>query len=643
MVQSFEHSGCGSSSIRRVQPSGCVPTDNLGIEASAPSHTGPLLAGAALRGKHIFVTGGTGFLGKVWLAYLLEHAPDIGSVTLLVRGRQGRDGTERVRAAFATSPVFRRLRARHGPGLAAFLQSTIRVLQGEVTRAGCGLRLDVQRALRAHIDLTVHFAGVTDFEADPLTALAVNIDGLRHLVDMLQGGAEASSEAEPPVSVQGGERANNLQGEGERWGATHSFRPPFGGKVGERVLDSLPNTRGHVTAAPPEQRHPPRVLFCSTAFVAGNQSGNIAETVTPGCSPNGILFDVDEEIEALSRLRNISDKGARVSAALERAAKLGWPNVYTFSKALAEHWLALHGGPYTTIVRPSIVESARAFPFPGWNEGINTSAPLVWLLSQPFRRFPTRSAHFFDVVPVDDVAKGLSLVCAALLSGRHRAVYHLASGDQNPLTFARAVDLTALGVRRRFGRAHATRLQRYVLQHLDAVPSRFVAPQSMLLDLMAGGLRQAKALLRQSDRMPDALLSRRKQWLAHLRAKEREVGRMQSLLRLYRPFIRENNYRYITRNIRELSRAMLPGERETWAFDLRSLDWYAYWLYAQIPGLERWSLPLMEGERVPLDVAADDLSAVDWDTWPAPFTRDRQANALPLTAAALPLAAEVGT
>ena len=583
MVQSFEQSGCDSSGIRRVQPSGRVTSERAESGASAGSGTGPLVVAAALRGKHMLVTGGTGFLGKVWLAYVLEYAPDVGSVTLLVRGRQGRDGTERVRAAFATSPVFRRLRALHGANFGAFLQRKIRVLQGEVTRPGCGLRLDVQHALRAQLDLTVHFAGVTDFEADPLTALAVNIDGLRHLVEMLQGGAELSASTEAP-----------------------------------------------------------RILFCSTAFVAGNQSGSIAETVTPGCSPTGLLFDVDEEIEAFSRLRAISDKGARVSAALERAAQLGWPNVYTFSKALAEHWLALHGGPSTTIVRPSIVESARAFPFPGWNEGINTSAPLVWLLSQPFRRFPTRSTNFFDVVPVDDVAKGLSLVSAALLTDRHRAVYHLASGDQNPLTFARAVDLTALGVRRRFGHAHATRLQRYVLQHLDAVPSRFVAPQSMLLDLMAGGLKQAKTLLRQADRLPEALLSRRKQWLAHLRAKEREVGRMQSLLRLYRPFIRENNYRYITRNVRELSRAMLPSERETWAFDLRSLDWYAYWLYAQIPGLERWSLPLMAGERVPLDVAAHDLSAVTWDAWNTPAAAEKPAKALPLSAAALPLVAEVG-
>ena len=51
----------------------------------------------ALRGRHILLTGFTGFLGKVWVGFLLDRAPEIGRITLLVRGRRNETAQERVR------------------------------------------------------------------------------------------------------------------------------------------------------------------------------------------------------------------------------------------------------------------------------------------------------------------------------------------------------------------------------------------------------------------------------------------------------------------------------------------------------------------------------------------------------------------
>ena len=38
-----------------------------------------------LSGKSILLIGGTGFIGKVWLANLLTDLPEVGRVFLLVR------------------------------------------------------------------------------------------------------------------------------------------------------------------------------------------------------------------------------------------------------------------------------------------------------------------------------------------------------------------------------------------------------------------------------------------------------------------------------------------------------------------------------------------------------------------------------
>ena len=79
-----------------------------------------------------------------------------------------------------------------------------------------------------------------------------------------------------------------------------------------------------------------------------------------------------------NRARWVRNRLVRVG--MKRAAHLGWPNTYTFTKSLGESMLAQRGRDLAiAIVRPSIVESSTRTPFSGWNEGINTSGPLSYL------------------------------------------------------------------------------------------------------------------------------------------------------------------------------------------------------------------------------------------------------------------------
>lgn len=87
---------------------------------------------------------------------------------------------------------------------------------------------------------------------------------------------------------------------------------------------------------------------------------------------------------------------------------LGFPNTYTFSKAIAEHLVcracandALEVG----IVRPSIVGPAWASPFPGWcGKKPSTIVAGALLLAKRGVRVFCFSAHPCPVVPVDMVA-----------------------------------------------------------------------------------------------------------------------------------------------------------------------------------------------------------------------------------------------
>ena len=67
----------------------------------------------------------------------------------------------------------------------------------------------------------------------------------------------------------------------------------------------------------------------------------------------------------------------------------GWPNLYTFTKSMAESMLLARFPELDkTFFRPAIIESAVSFPLPGWNEGLNTSGPLVYFMGTWFRHMP---------------------------------------------------------------------------------------------------------------------------------------------------------------------------------------------------------------------------------------------------------------
>ena len=63
-----------------------------------------LLIREFFKGKSIFVTGGSGFMGKVLLEKLLYSCSDLKEIFILMRPKRGKSGEQRV-AEFANVPV----------------------------------------------------------------------------------------------------------------------------------------------------------------------------------------------------------------------------------------------------------------------------------------------------------------------------------------------------------------------------------------------------------------------------------------------------------------------------------------------------------------------------------------------------------
>ena len=514
-----------------------LPTrDDFSGERLVPE-VGPVRT--ALAGKTVVLTGFTGFLGKVFVALLLEEVPDIGMVRIIVRRRARKEpAVRRLERIVETSPVFRHLRARHGDRLAEWLGARVEVLDGDVEKPWCELAPETMDALRGRTDLVIHCAGLTDFQPDPLEALAVNVAGAVHVADLA-------------------------------------------GRIGAKLM--------HI----------------STAYVAGNiGSAEVSEALVAGRSPNGTAFSAPAELRALQMACRAAgeDAKARTAIASDRAKALGWPNIYTYTKALAEHSIA--GRPYATIVRPSIVECARTFPFAGWNEGLNTAGPLAWLITTAYQRLPTNPDNRFDVVPVDEVARGMLLIAREMVEGRAGGVYHLASGDANPMSFGRCVELTGLAFRKWTRAGNGTKIERAVVRHLDPVPAPdardrgigrwpdILAAGREALEWLDGEGRKNRLLEPILDRLGDrvSMAARR------VGAWETDIERIERMVDLYLPFIRDNDYRFRTDRIRAIG-AIDPTVR----WDVPTMDWRHYWVDVEFPGLQTWCIPILRGERIPTD------------------------------------------
>jgi Male sterility protein len=277
-----------------------------------------------------------------------------------------------------------------------------------------------------------------------------------------------------------------------------------------------------------------------------------------------------------------------VDEGMSRAQRLGWPNTYTYTKSLAESLLARRAGRIrVSVLRPSIVESALSFPFPGWNESFNGSAPLAYIMGSWFRMVPAKPDAPFDVIPVDLVCRAMVTATAALASGRERPVYHVGSSDRNRCSVGRAAELIVLAHRRHFRERHRTRGERIFKSRWDAV---LVEPDAVWR------VQDSRKVLRSVEEaielLPDKLQKKFDRVVARGHEIDDKLAQIQKLVELYLPFMYESFYVFESRAL-DTHRPTEPA----FVFEPERYDWRTYWLEIHMPGLRRWAFPLIEGKR----------------------------------------------
>jgi Male sterility protein len=515
----------------------------------------------SLSGKHLLLIGVTGFIGKVWLVDLLEKIPDIRKVSLLIRRNRTTSAQRRFEKIVEESPTFDTLHDLHGTKLADFLNEKVEVVEGDVGQPGLGLSMEAQTRLQRSLDVIANSAGLTDFNPDLRDALSSNVDSAINLLEFLRKCDHAGLMHLSTCYVVG--MRDGRVTEDLRRNYNPANHPDFDA---EREIASLRDMVQRV-----EERSESPELAKALRRQALGRAGD----------PSKVSSEELEGVLRRNRARWVRNRLVR--AGMKRAAHLGWPNTYTFTKSLGESMLAQRGGDLAiAIVRPSIVESSERTPFTGWNEGINTSGPLSYLLGTNFRQLPSNERKCLDVIPVDMVTRGMTLIAAALVQRKNARLYQLATSAINPVNMGRSIELTGLAHRKHYKMQQG--LDHWLKVKLETIPVSKLRYERMSIPMQ-------KAVVSRINKVATTMHIGK----TPLAKVERDLGRAEKLIELYEPFILHNEHVFECENARLLSAALSPEERAMFDFSPETIDWWDYWINIHIPALRRWCYPLMEG------------------------------------------------
>jgi long-chain acyl-CoA synthetase len=531
---------------------------------------------AIFRGKRLVVVGGTGYLGKTWLSFLLANWPGIEHLYLLVREKGKLRAEERFWQEIMPTAVFDPLRAQYGASFEAFIREKVTPIAGDVVRPFCGLTPDVRDDLRGNVHAVVNAAGVVDFDPPLDEALEVNAFGVQNLVALSR-----DLGALPLLHT------STCYVAGSRTGHVDENNPldfPF------PRADEL--ERGHwdpdreiaeCLDVIEQARHRGSDAFRQSRFL-DEAKKNLAERGEPG---RGRVLEA--EITKVRR-RFVEDRLAETG--MERAKFWGFPNTYTYTKAIGEQIVARSGLPFT-IVRPAIVESSLRYPMPGWNEGINTSAPLIYILREGGLQIPG-SDHYLDFIPVDMVAGGMCAALAELLDGTARAVYQLGSTDTNPCTMRRFFELTGLYKRKYYQRtARGGPLLSYLQSHFEGAMLNRPQFESYGPKKLADGARKVASLLDRASLLGvgKALIEPARDAVQGFAKQQERVGKV---LEVFVPFTVDYHYVFRCDHVREACARMTPADRRRIGWAPESIDWRVWFFDVHMPGLEKWVFPQID-------------------------------------------------
>ncbi|CAI5465740.1 unnamed protein product [Closterium sp. Yama58-4] len=525
-----------------------------------------------LRGKHILVTGATGFLAKALVEKILREQPDVGRLYLFIQPRADQPAQQRLEQ-LVESPIFGHLRSKHGSAYEQFMAAKLGAVEGDISIEGLGLSASVLEEIRSKVQVVINSAATTTFDERYDVALNINTQGPRRLLELAHSCPYLQLLLHVSTAFVNGRRRGRCM---ER---------PF--NYGDTIAAELQQQQGTVAQGQ---------LDIETEIALAEKERLAAEAAAEAQGMS------KEDVQAAVQ-KHMVDLG------MSRAQQCGWQDTYVFTKAMGEMVLTRgHKDLPLAIVRPSIVESCLNEPMAGWMEGMRMADPILLAYGKgQMAGFLANPDGVLDMIPCDKVINAVLAIAthtASLGYGAPVSVYHVATSVANPLGIQLVADATSDHF------AHAPMLQRdgsaVTVQRMQV----FRHPQLFMLDVWLK--YQLPLQLAKLFPWNSSLSDRRNNLLL------KTAQQLSYLAKLYEPYT-FYAARFDASNTEHLFSLMSEEEQQHFNFDLRSIDWHTYlfvvswavlYLFVSFAPVDRSDRP-----HTPPPVRMEDSSSEERAVW----------------------------
>jgi len=493
-----------------------------------------------LAGASILLTGGSGFLGKAVLATLLEHGADLRRLAVLLRAADTDAAQRRLREEVLANDAFSAvsetsMREALDSGRLCAVAGDLEA-DNLAERVGDGLR---------GVDIVIHCAASVSFEEALDDAVGINVLGPARLFDGLTAAGSTPHFVHVSTAYAGDSRRDTVLEDDARHSGAASLDPA-------RMLAVASEWRDLAVQESSQAKQEREFRRVAEREVA-----------------HGRAKDAVARAEEL-RQRWVHERLAREGGRYAIAA--GWPDTYALTKAAAERLLA-ERSRHTTIMRPSIIESALRTPRPGWLEGLKVADPLILAYAAGgLTHLPGRAENRIDIVPVDHVANACVAAAAYPPSEPLRTVA-ITSTAENPLTLGGLAE----HVKAHFSREplHARDGTAIKIGDLKFVDRRSALRHTIRRERLLGLAAEAVAFAHLPVSAEKAL--RRNRALA---------ARVTRMVKIYGAYT-ELNCAFDNRNAHALARALTPADRAALPFEAAEIDWTEYLQRIHLPQVHR--------------------------------------------------------
>jgi alcohol-forming fatty acyl-CoA reductase len=508
------------------------------------------LLGEAYKDKKILLTGSTGFLGTALVEKILRSLPDIGCLYLVIRPSRGRSAAERFEKDVLGATAFRGLRKKLGEAFEDHVSKKVRVLEGDVHASSLGLGEEDLTELSREVDVVIHSAASVIFDAPLDAAVDSNVRGTLGLLKL----ARAWEKLPLFIHISTAYVAGTSNEDAPE-------APPGPSSPNGTILDAREEVLGLETVV-------------AEVDEASQERSLLRRFETEARRELGMVGEEEEVAERVDQLRRAWMRERLVERGTLRARELGWNDVYTFTKSLAERMVvAERGETPLVIMRPAIIESSHKEPYPGWIQGTRMADPIIMAFAKAIlREFPGNPNSYVDIVPVDHVVN--AILAAGVRRPKEPEIFQVASGERNPIRYRDLYDI----VRDYFVKNPLRDSSGRPIQVPQwSFPGRRRVEGQLKMEL--AGLKVAGIL---AARMPEGhMASDARQRIA--RAEKR--ARMSLYYsRIYGAYANMTTT-FASSRTEALYAALPPEDREEFPFDITDIDWRAWMQGAHLPAL----------------------------------------------------------